>query len=417
MVSRDESKAPQSHGAAVAMFIVLLLTYSLNAMDRQIFPLLLADVRKEYGFALADAGLLSTVFTLGMAVAGLPTGYLLARFSRKTVILIGIAIFSVGTVCTAYSFGFADMLLYRAGTGIGEAMQLTALIAVAASYFSQYRAAAVGAVNLSFGIGAIVAPTLGTHLLTAYHTWRAPITSFGAAGFVAIVIVWLAVRPWFSEKLGTREEVRASRGSPVLLNRNTVILTLLSILGGLIIYGYLGLYPTFLREALKYAPERTGSVMGIYGLGVLASIFGGWLGDKFSPRAVLGSAFLIAAVLGYLLFHGITNFALQSTMSFVWGLIVSGTIYVNIAGYHVKTVQAELSSRASGLFVTSLYGAAAVAGYILGYLASSFGWAIAADIQITAVSIAGAVLALGLDANVFAADRLEHRHIDNSSAK
>lgn len=402
MVSSNDNKTPQSQGAALTMFIILLVTYSLNAMDRQIFPLLLADVRKEYGFGLADAGLLSTVFTLGMAVAGLPTGYLLARFSRRTVVVFGILIFSVGTVLTVYAYGFADMLLYRAGTGIGEAMQLTALIAIAASYFTTYRSAAVGSVNFSFGIGAIVAPTLGTHLLTAYQTWRAPIIVFGAAGFVAIVIVWLTVQPWFSEKIGTPEEVRASRGAPVLLNRNTVILTVLSIFGGLIIYGYLGLYPTFLREALKYAPERTGSVMGIYGLGVLASIFGGWLGDKFSPRLVLGSAFLVAAVLGYLLFHGITDFALQATMSFIWGLVVSGTIYVNIAGYHVKAVEPQLSSRASGLFVTSLYGSAAVAGYILGFLASSFGWAAAADIQVIAVSIAGAVLTLGLRADVLA---------------
>lgn len=402
MLSRVFGKAPASYGVAVAMFIVLLATYSLNAMDRQIFPLLLPDVRKEFGFGLADGGLLSTVFTLGMAVAGLPAGYLLSRFSRKTVVVFGIAIFSIGTVLTAYAFGFADMLLYRAGTGIGEAMQLTALIAIAVSYFTKYRSAAIGSINVCFGIGAIVAPTLGTHLLTAYQTWRAPIVTFGAAGFVAIIVVWLAVRPWFSEKLVTSEEVRASRGAPVLLNRNTVILTVLSVLFGLINYAYLGLYPTFLREALKYTPERTGSVMAIYGLGVLASIFGGWLGDKFSPRRVLGSAFLIVAALGYLLFHGNTDFALQATMSFIWGLVVSGTIYVNIAGYHVKAVQPQLSSRASGLFVTSFYGSAAVAGYILGFLASSFGWATAAEIQITAVSIAGAVLTLGLRADVLA---------------
>ena len=111
---------------------------------------------------------------------------------------------------------------------------------------------------------------------------------------------------------------------------------------------------------------------------------------------------LIVAALGYLLFHGNTDFALQATMSFIWGLVVSGTLYVNIAGYHVKAVQPQLSSRASGLFVTSFYGSGAVAGYILGFLASSFGWATAAEIQITAVSIAGAVLTLGLRADVLA---------------
>src|SRR5580698_11633517 len=101
MKSPVSQAAPRPAGsgvAAVLMFAVLLASYSINAMDRQIFPLLAADVRHEFGFGLADIGLLSTIFTLGMAVAGVPTGFLLARFSRKSATIIGIAIFSIGTV-------------------------------------------------------------------------------------------------------------------------------------------------------------------------------------------------------------------------------------------------------------------------------------------------------------------------------
>jgi len=86
--------------AAVAMFAVLLGSYVINAMDRQLFPLLVPEVRRQYGFSLSDVGLLSTVFTLGMALAGLPTGYLLSRFSRKTVLQAGIVLFSACTVLT-----------------------------------------------------------------------------------------------------------------------------------------------------------------------------------------------------------------------------------------------------------------------------------------------------------------------------
>src|SRR2546428_3408671 len=74
--------------AAIAMFGVLLASYVINAMDRQLFPMLVPEVRREYSFSLADVGLLSTAFTFGMAVAGLPTGYLLARFSRKSVLQV-----------------------------------------------------------------------------------------------------------------------------------------------------------------------------------------------------------------------------------------------------------------------------------------------------------------------------------------
>ena len=387
---------PSTSRLMLAMFVILLASYVVNAMDRQIFPLLAADVRKEYGFSLADTGLLSTIFTLGMAEAGWQTGSLMARFTRKTVLQIGIAIFSIGTVLTAFAGSLADMLIYRAATGIGEAMQLTALIAIATTSFVNYRAVAVGSINASFGVGAIIGPLLASVALGAYAGWRGPIILFGAIGFVAMAVIAVAVRPQLTEVQGRTDGRRLVAGARTLLNRNTVILTILSLIGGLIIYGYLGMYPTFLREQLHFSPADTGRVMSIYGIGVLCSLIGGWLGDRFSPRAVLGSAFLGAAALGYLLFSTAQGFTAQAMLSFAWGFIVSGTIYVNLAGSHVKAVDATLAGRASGVFVTSLYGAAAAAGYLIGLLANIAGWSNAGLIQITVLSAIGAVLSLGL---------------------
>ena len=159
---------------AVAAIAVLICSYCINAMDRTLFPLMLTDVRREYGFTLPQAGLMSTFFTLGMAFAGIPTGYLMSRYSRKTVIQVGILIYSATTIITVAAFGFADMLLYRAITGIGEAMQLTALLAVFSSYFSRYRAAGVGILNYAYAGGAAIGPALGAKLLVDYGTWRAP---------------------------------------------------------------------------------------------------------------------------------------------------------------------------------------------------------------------------------------------------
>ena len=52
---------------------------------------------------------------------------------------VGIAIFSAGTLLTAVATGMSDMLIYRAATGVGEAMQLTALIAIATTAFTSLR--------------------------------------------------------------------------------------------------------------------------------------------------------------------------------------------------------------------------------------------------------------------------------------
>jgi DHA1 family inner membrane transport protein len=383
----------------IAMFGVLLASYAINAMDRQLFPLLVPEVRQQYGFSLAGVGFLSTIFTLGMALAGLPTGYLLARFSRKTVLQAGIALFSAGTLLTVIARGFSDMLIYRAATGIGEAMQLTVLIAIAVNFFISSRSAALGAINFSFGLGAIVSPILGGALLGAYRSWQAPMVVFGLLGFLAIAAIAVSVDPWFTESATVTFEQEDRGGAATLVNRNTMLLTVMSLIGGLVMYGYLGMYPTFLREGLQYSPPAAGRVMSFYGLGALGSIAGGWLGDRFSPRLVLGSSFFCAAALGYLLFHGSGAFMPQATLSFLWGLIVSGVIYVNLAGYHAKALRSSLASRASGIFVTSVYGSAAVAGYLVGWIATRAGWTTAGEIQISLLSVVAGGLALALQPN------------------
>jgi len=397
--------------AAIAMFAVLLGSYVINAMDRQLFPLLVPEVRRQYGFSLSDAGLLSTVFTLGMALAGLPTGYLLSHFSRKTVLQAGIALFSACTVLTVMAFGFSDMLIYRAATGVGEAMQLTILLVIAANYFASYRAVAVGSINFSFAIGAMISPTLGGALLSVYKSWQAPMVLFGALGFVAISTISLTLGSWFTESQGSANERVDRSGAPTLVNRNTILLTAMSVIGGFVIYGYLGMYPAFLRESLRYSPTTTGAVMSLYGLGALGSIGGGWLGDRFSPRPVLGMAFLFAAVLGFLMFNGSGGVLLQVMLSFGWGIVVSGIIYVNLAGYHVKSLRSTLASRGSGVFVTSLYGSASVAGYVMGWIATQGGWAAAGMIQLSLLSLIAATLALALrpDQMSVGARKLEHQ--------
>jgi MFS transporter, DHA1 family, inner membrane transport protein len=385
-----------TNSAALLMFALLLASYSLNAMDRQIFPLVAADVRREFGFSLAQTGLLSTIFTLGMAIAGVPTGLLLARMSRKAAVIIGLAIFSIGTVLMTTAHSFTGMLLYRAMTGIGEAMQLTVILAIGTSYFRRFRSTAVGSINFAFGIGAILGPACGGAILAVRHSWRLPMVVFGLLGFVAIALIGVAVRPWLTETSTLEEPATEWQAADSMRNHNTVLLTVLSLIGGMVIYGYLGMYPTFLREHMGFTPAVTGGVMGAYGLGVLASIAGGWVGDRISARWVLGGGFAVTALLGYGLFHAATTLWEQSALSFCWGLIVSGVVFVNLGGYHIRSVSSHLNAKASGIFVSSLYCSAAIAGYSIGWLATHAGWSLAGLLQISALSSFGALLSLAL---------------------
>ncbi len=385
-----------ARNTAIAMYCVLLVAYSLMAADRYLFPFLNSDVRKEFGFSVPTIGLLSTIFTLGLGIGGLPTGYLLSRFSRKTVLMLGIAIFSGATMLTTVAGGFWTMLFCLAVTGIGMAMLATSMFALAASYFVNYRAAAIGSVNFCYGIGGFYAPILASAFLLSYKTWRAPMLAFGLFGFGTLVLILLFVRSWFSETRRAAQARADAGGASTLLNRNSVLLTILSMLHGLSMYGFLGLYPLYLREGLHFPPGTAGGVYKFFGVGALASILCGWLGDRISPRVVLSGGFLCSAGLGYLFFHGSSSVLAASIMTCTYGVVASSILYVNLAGYHVKAVRGSLASRASGMFVTSLYAAAAFAGLLMGWIEAHHGWPMAGMIQMSVLSIVGAALALAL---------------------
>lgn len=381
---------------ALAMYGVLLVSYVLMAADRYLVPVLATNVRQEFGFSLERIGLLTTIFTVGLGIGGLPTGYLLARFSRKRVITVGIAIFSLGIASTVEAGGFWALLACLAVTGVGMAMLATSMFALAAAYFHRHRAAAIGSVNFCYGLGGIVGPILAGALASMYGTWRVPMLVFGGAGFVMIAVIAAAVRPWFIETRRAAGVTERSGGAASLWNRNSVLLTLVTLIQGLVLYGYLGMYPTFLREGLGWTPKVAGLVMSFFGLGALLSIAGGWLGDRLSPRVVLSGGFLCTALLGYLFFRGAGGVLAQEALTFAYGAVGSAVLYVNLAGYHVKAVKSSLASRGSGLFVTSLYGSSAIAGYLMGWLAHQSGWGVAGAIQMSLLAIVGALLSLAL---------------------
>jgi MFS family permease len=209
-------------------------------------------------------------------------------------------------------------------------------------------------------------------------------------------VIALTVRPWFSETHHASAGRVRSGGASTLLNRNSILLAILSVIDGLSMYGFLGMYPTFLRESLHYPPKAAGFVMSFFGLGALASIAGGWIGDRFSPRPVLSGAFLSISVLGYLFFLDAPTPLMREMLTFIYGVIGSAVLYVNLAGYHVKALQGHLASRGSGLFVTTLYAASAFAGYSIGGLATRGGWVVASELQMSLLCLVGAILAFAL---------------------
>ena len=385
---------------AVVMLVLVAASYVINAMDRQVFSVVLPPIREDFSFSLAQGGFLSTIFTLGIGLAGVPSGYLLDRYPRKVVMLIGIAIYSIFTILTALALGFLDMSLYRAITGIGESMQNAALFSAVGAYFYSRRAMALGTLNFAYGLGSFFGPLFGGVMLQSTGSWKLPFYVYGVLGLVFIGIIGFFVTRRFTEQEEPPSVTAASvdeRMPERLLNRNLIIGIITAAIVGTSMYGYLGLYPSFLQEELGFTPTQAGFALSMFGLGALMGIPAGYLGDRFPQRWVIIGALVGAIVTGYVLFNLITTPLQHNVLSFLEGMFASGFLFVNVYSLMQRSVKTTIIGRASGAFITSLYVPSALAGYLFAFLVGRFDWGGAAIVQLVLIPLIGIVAMLFLD--------------------
>lgn len=389
-------------GLAITMLIILALSYVINSMDRQVFPVLLPAVSDELGIQIARAGLLSTIFTLGIAAIGMPAGRIADRYSRKYVILAGITIYSAFTILTALMPGFWSMLGVRAITGIGEGMQQAAMFAAVGAYFYMNRAMAIGVLNFAFGAGAFIGPFFGGLILEQTGSWRLPLYIYGAVGFIFVGIIALTVPKKFTE--WTAPDTSGSEGEDVdarmpdeFFNRNIILTIFTAIAAGLVLFGYIGLYPTFLQSELGFSPSTAGLAASMFGAGALMGIPAGYLGDRLNQRWVIVAGFAGVIVTSILLFFVVESPFPHYVLSFFYGTFASGVLFVNVYALMQRSVKTTMVGQASGTYITSLFGAAAVSGYVFGFLVSRLDWTGAVAIQLMLVPVIAIVVLLFVD--------------------
>ncbi len=409
----SEGGSRLTKSVAIVSFVVVALSYTLNAMDRQVFPVLLPSIREDLGYSLAQGGLVATIFTLGIGLAGVPTGFLLDKLSRKAVMLLGIFIYSLFTLLTTFSVGFFDMLAFRAVTGVGEAMQNAALFSAVGAYFFANRALAIGGLNFAFGLGGFLGPLLGAKM-AASSGWQLPFYVYGVLGFVFIALIAVFIKKKFTEQVeGAAEQQQQATFNHVpdrLLNRNVVMLGITAGVVGLAMYGFIGLYPTFLQTDLGFTLPQAGTAASMFGLGAMMGLPAGYLSDKLNQRYVLMSALVIGSLVGYLIFNGPTSTGWQYFLSFAEGAVASGFCFVGIYAALQRSVRPQIIGRASGIFISSFYIPASVAGYVFSALVGLAGWGGAGFWQLSVLPLLGIVALLFVDTSKFSNARLPLNH-------
>ncbi|WP_026555865.1 MFS transporter [Arthrobacter sp. 35W] len=135
----------------------------------------------------SEVSLLFTSYFLVTAVAMLVTGYVSSRIGGKKTLLIGLGLIVVFASLSGMSSTVSELVGFRAGWGLGNALFVATSLAVMVGVASGGTATAIILYEAALGLGLSLGPLMGA-LLGGWQ-WRAPF--FGTATAMAIAFIAL----------------------------------------------------------------------------------------------------------------------------------------------------------------------------------------------------------------------------------
>ena len=272
---------------------VLTLAQTCHGLDRAVIGLVLKPVGAEFHLTGSQLGLLAGLaYGLPFALAAIPFGFAVDRFTRTRLLTGALLGWSAATALCAMVGGFASLLGARAAVGLAEAGGSPTGLSILSDYFgSDRRSTAIGIWYLSSGIGFAIAFFAGG-LIVAHYGWRMTFIAAGLPGLAVAPLVLLTLR---EPRRGAHDPAQSGANAESLLLRLRVlfarpgvawgVLAITSIATG--IYGMSTWLATFLVDSYAMALPRAGVVVAIaYGvLGSVGGLAAGWGVDRIHARS------------------------------------------------------------------------------------------------------------------------------------
>ncbi len=306
-----------SSGYAWYVVIVLFFAYTLAFVDRAIIQYLIEPIREDLNINDFQFSLLSTLsFSIVYTVMGIPFGRLADSHSRRSQLIIGIALWSGMTVLCGRSTTYWQLFFSMVGVGVGEACLVPCAYSMVADYFPrEKRGLPLNVLSNAIMFGTLVSSICGG-LVSQYAFNLGPIDipilghvkpwqfSFILVGFPGIFLVLLM--------LSVREPARREQSGPARF-KSTI--------------SYI------LKNWKTYGSIIGGTTFGAMTNGAML----GWTVPWFTRRFGWNNAMIGT-------YSGVTNFIFGSL-----GLLISGTLANRLISKGKKAVYIKLMMAAETL--------------------------------------------------------------------
>jgi len=169
----EHSDVEALHGARNNRVIWLLLASAFVViLNETIMGVAIPHLVTDLGITLQAAQWLTTAFMLTMAVVIPVTGFLLQRFTTRTMFIAAMGLFSSGTLIAALAPGFEVLLLARVVQASGTAIMMPLLMTtIMTLVLPSDRGRIMGRVSTVISVAPAIGPTI-SGLILSFLTWR-----------------------------------------------------------------------------------------------------------------------------------------------------------------------------------------------------------------------------------------------------
>ncbi len=383
--------------------LVLLTALNLlNYIDRSVLFAVQPLVQSEFHLSNTQVGYLTSAF-LGFYMIAAPfTGPLADRYSRKMIIVLGAVFWSGLTLLTAVTHTYWELLVRHTLVGVGEATFVTIAPTFVADLFPEKeRGRIFGVFYLAIPVGTAAGYLLGGKL-GPHFGWRFPFYIAAFPGFLLALFLLFIPEPPRGQFDSLRET--PDRGTIRGLARNPAfwMVTLGMSASTFSLGGVQVWMPTFLSRVRGYSLESANLMFGkiVVVDGILASLAGGWLGDRLLPRMKSSYYFVSAISMGLgvpvmivaLFSKGQLMVPAIAVAAFLLLFNTSplNTALVNSVGAHIRA-----TAIAVNIFIFHLLGDVP-SPTLMGYVADRRSLQAAFILPIVAMAVSSAVLFYGM---------------------
>lgn len=197
----DQPEEPNTR-TITAVIAILAISAFVMILNETVLSVALPPLMAEFGVGATTIQWLTTGFLLTMAVVIPTTGYLLSRFSIRTLFIAALVLFLIGTAIAAVAPNFGVMLVARVVQAGGTAIVMPLLMTTTLTLVRpQYRGTVMGLNSIVISVGPAIGPTLSGIVIEAL-SWR---WVFGL--MVPVALIALVVGLFLMPKLGGGKRV------------------------------------------------------------------------------------------------------------------------------------------------------------------------------------------------------------------